>query len=250
MALQIPATHATYGNYLVLQPGPHIATRTTGVLWASGTARTLANIYANPGTNLESELRLILGLAECYTVLVGDLIDTTSGAANSGFGNSAQQTTLEAMRSVLVSTYGCSTDVVGVGMSQGHAAVCSYAIANPTKMRGVVGLIPGIDLENIRTDNYLSVRTYIDTAFGVTYPAALPGSALSSADGNLLACPWRGWAGDADPAVRVADARTFASLAPDNWLTVVADGGHDDTTLDSVDIDDLRSWIAGLSSVA
>lgn len=242
---------ATYGNYMIIRPDAPISTRNTGVIWSTGAGRTLANVQADgvSGSSLKSELRLIVGLGQTYTVIVSDLKDTVTNAANSGFGNSSEQSAMEAMRQVLIAA-GCDSDVIVGGISQGHTIAVAFAAAFPARVRGVFAGIPGCNLTNIRIDNFLGARAAVDLAAGVTYPAALPAGFETADKAATLATnstPWRAWAGDADPAVRIADARTFATAYGNlSALTEVSGGGHSDTTLDAIDLYDLRSWIASL----
>jgi hypothetical protein len=64
-----------------------------------------------------------------------------------------------------------------IGSSHGVACTLNYAVANPTLVAAIVGIIPAVDLEAIRTSDVMSLRAGIDTAWGVVYPAALPTAA-------------------------------------------------------------------------
>jgi hypothetical protein len=55
-----------------------------------------------------------------------------------------------------------------------HGVVCALTYASVRNVAAVVGIIPNVDLEYIRSANVFGLRGSVDLAHGVTYPAPLP----------------------------------------------------------------------------
>ena len=64
-----------------------------------------------------------------------------------------------------------------VGISMGNALNVRWAKENPTKVASIVGMIPACNLTELYNTNPGGLRAYIEAAWGVVYPAALPANA-------------------------------------------------------------------------
>lgn len=104
------------------------------------------------------------------------LLASDFGGPNT-FGNDLSMTRMSAARTWLTAQ-GCAPDeVMLLGASMGGLMALNYASRNPTAVKAVVGIEPLINLDEIRNGDTLGLRDEIDTAWGVTYPAALPARA-------------------------------------------------------------------------
>lgn len=235
----IPASDTTYGQARVLRP-ERSAYATVGVIWASGILSSMRTALQK-GNGVE-EFRIIEALAKTFTVVVCD----NAGSVN--WGNATGVAAMTYNRSLLTAQ-GCTGRTVVCGMSMGHSTVVQWAAANPGLVRAVVGFILSANLTNVRVDDN-GLRGSVDSAWGVTYPAALPANSSPHDRAATLAAasvPWRGYAGTADATLRYADAQAFAS-AVQGTLVSTAGGGHGDTTLSTVDVDVLTAWILGTTA--
>jgi pimeloyl-ACP methyl ester carboxylesterase len=70
-----------------------------------------------------------------------------------------------------------TTKVHLVCVSMGGAVGLRYAENNPTKVASYTGILPLLNLNSAYTTNYGGLRSAIGTAWGVTYPTALPAGA-------------------------------------------------------------------------
>lgn len=105
----------------------------------------------------------------------------------------------------------------GVGASHGCPSLLNYSLDYP--LTCMVGLIPAIDLQAIRVANTGGLRTSIDNAFGVVYPADLPAGANPTVETEALSSlPMNIWY--SDPA---SDA--FSENVP-AFITATGAEGH------------------------
>lgn len=128
-----------------------------------------------------------------------------------------------------------------IGTSMGATAALNYAADNPGDVACVIGLIPAIDLQAIRVADTGGARAAIDTAYGVTYPAALPAGSDPAARTLELDLPiWLATA--SDDAVSV-NAATFATATGATHVDVGA-LGHDNDAIAAVASSHLTSLLA------
>lgn len=129
-----------------------------------------------------------------------------------------------------------------VGASHGAGSALHWAAVNPTLVAAVVGIIPAIDYQAIRVADTAGLRASIDTAWGVTYPAALPvGANPSTRTADLQAIPIQLWTAS-DDAVS-ANASTFDTALPLCTTTSVGALGHTETAIAAVTAADVVAFV-------
>ncbi len=147
----------------------------------------------------------------------------------------------------MASVTGSSTTKIHlIGISMGGGTAYRYASLNPSKVASVTGIIP---LSNI-TYNYTSnlptgAQASIATAWGVTYPAALPSGAdlptLASAMNGVV--PSQAFYSTIDPYIRPADVQALATAAGGSAAAIDSAYGHANGTVGEMNIPALISWL-------
>lgn len=149
----------------------------------------------------------------------------------STWGNDTTVTRVEAGR-VLMGSYGCdNSKVVLVGISMGFLTAMSYARAHPTRVAGLVGVVPVTNPVDIYSNNRNGFRTEIGTAWGVTYPTPLPTRANPSDAANLAitaGLPCRLYYSTADTICLPSLLDSFASALPATKVVIDTSAGHTD----------------------
>jgi pimeloyl-ACP methyl ester carboxylesterase len=109
--------------------------------------------------------------------LVSDLIDlgfpAVAPTLGVEWGNATSMARITDALAWLRARNGTTAPAVLVGASMGACAAVTWAAANPTDVACIVGLIPAIDLQAIRVADTGGLRSSIDTAYGIAYPAAM-----------------------------------------------------------------------------
>lgn len=150
-----------------------------GVVMIGGQAQTGEEWLSNSSP---SQRALARALAERFPMVSVDVSST--------WGNDAGIGRIDSARTFL-GTLGCATDqIVLVGASMGAVVALNYARANPTRVAGLVAIMPAADVGGIRDGNIAGARDNINTAWGLPLGStsatdALP--ALASPLANLPA---------------------------------------------------------------
>lgn len=124
----------------------------------------------------------------------------------------------------------------------GVTAALNYAADNPGDVCCIVGFIPAVDLDALRDGNVGGSRAGIDTAYGVSYPAALPaGSNPADRVEELAGVPIQLWVASDDTT-----SVNAAFFAEDTGAEIhdVGTLGHDNDSLAAVDVSAVMSFIA------
>lgn len=151
------------------------------------------------------------------------------------WGNSSYRDRSQAIRDWLGTEYGATGPCVGIGSSMGAYNQLVDAAFNPSEFAGVVGIIPAVDGENIRTNNTGGFRASIDTAWGVTYPAALPAGANPAGNtGVYTGLPIQLWVASNDTTALTALASTFSTAVGAEYHNLGA-LEHTTTAMQAVD---------------
>lgn len=157
--------------------------------------------------------------------------------ANDAFANDTVMARITAARAFLASATGCSpnkTHLLGVSMGGGTAV--RYAALNPTKVESITGIIPMANIDALYQANTLGLRASIGTAWGVTYPTALPAGANLLAQAPAIATadiPVRFYYDDADAAIDPADVLALAVACDATTFEIPPDLGHVEGTIDA-----------------
>jgi pimeloyl-ACP methyl ester carboxylesterase len=155
-------------------------------------------------------------------------------------GNPAARTRIGEAISWSRANLGTVGPAVLLGTSMGCTGVLNYAADNPTDVAVVVGFIPLIDLDGVRVANTTGLRSVIDAAYGVVYPAALPAGANPALRTSELDIPIQLWtASDDDVSLNAA---AFASAVGADHRNVGA-LGHDNDAMAAVVVNDVLSFI-------
>lgn len=133
----------------------------------------------------------------------------------------------------------CTDDpAILIGTSMGATSALSWAVDNRSDTAGMIGVIPAVDVQQLRVDNPNGLRTSIDAAYGVTYPAALPAGS-NPKDMNFTSLPIQLWTASDDPV-----SVNAASVATDHRN--VGALNHTNTAVAAVDTEDVLSFIQAL----
>lgn len=131
---------------------------------------------------------------------------------------------------------------VGVWLS--HGAACGLNWHRVTQQcAAAVLILPAVDLEAIRTADTLSLRSSIDAAHGVTYPASLPAGVNPAQNtGAFTNLPTQIWYSSDDAvSANVTDFGTAVGAEMHNLGAL----GHTNAAIAAVDIASVVSFIEG-----
>lgn len=131
-------------------------------------------------------------------------------------------------------TLGGSADpVVALGIS--HGAPCGLLWhANSGPAACAVLIAPAVDLEDIRTNDTMSLRAAIDAAHGVTYPAALPNGVNPAQNTSLYEdLPQQIWYSTTDA---VSNGVTTYGTAVGAEMHATGSQAHGDAIIAAVDV--------------
>lgn len=139
---------------------------------------------------------------------------------------------------------GSSNDpVVLIGASHGAVSSLSWISENPGTVACAILIIPAVDMEDIRTTNALGMRTSIDAAWGVSYPAPLPPGANPAQNTNdYLSTPIQIWYADDDTICTTALTTAFGATISAEMHSV-GNLGHTDAAIAAVDSAQVLSFI-------
>lgn len=157
-----------------------------------------------------------------FTVIAGEM---AGNAFHNATGMARMSTALTSIASIGGVTSG---ECYLVGASMGGGMSVQWAKQNLTKARAIYNLMPLCDLNDIYVNNKGGLRASIETAWGVSYPTALP------AESNLLTgatairdaqIPVRMIYSDADALITVSSINAMATALgataiehdPANW---------------------------------
>lgn len=142
---------------------------------------------------------------------------------------------------------GCKSEkVVLVAGSMGNSVAFNYARSNLSSVAAIASFIPVCDLDDIRNNDRASYRGSIDAAWGVTYPAVLPGRAnpVTQPSGTFTGLNARLYVASSDTIALPSTATALVSLVGATASVVVASAqGHGDGAIQDVDPDDLISFV-------
>lgn len=194
-----------------------------GVIWCHAythTTETLLNPRGRPYS-----WRAIQQIAREYPLVISD-------QAEDNWGNVAGAMTVAdgifALQSAALPTKAAQGPVTLVGTSMGFTTACVYARTQPSAIKGIVGVLPLVDMNDIYNRNWNGSVAAIDLAYGGDYDPAVHSNAhnpLSFA--AALTFPIHLFVGATDPGATLAKAQEFAAAAPNVTITVLANVAHD-----------------------
>jgi predicted alpha/beta hydrolase family esterase len=190
-----PTHAAEQDTYLVPRLRP--ATVLPPILFCHGSTQDPYAVHGTSGTGSGSLFQNLCELGRY-------VFSASTGSTLTNWANAEAISRMTDLYNWSLSVSGYTgTKVHIVAESMGHAVACRWAAANPTKVFTITGIIPVTGIQWCR-DNNAGLRTQIDAAWGVTYPAALPAGADPFTDSTqtsvLATIPWQGYASSDDTA--------------------------------------------------
>jgi pimeloyl-ACP methyl ester carboxylesterase len=139
-------------------------------------------------------------------------------------------------RAVEAMNYGeANLDVTGkwtlIGGSMGNANQFATAKANPTRVKGIAGIIPLMSIPDIMSKG---VSAEVNAAYGGTYVDATDGPAhspISMATTIDPALPIHLWCAPDDTLVPYSIAEAFVATRPQTGFTTLPNGGHTNASI-------------------
>lgn len=157
---------------------------------------------------------------------------TMSGQA---FGNDNAMTDITSAIDYMGAQLGTPTSKVHlIGISMGAYTGLRYAVNNTAKVASFTGIIPLCDLNYIYQNNIAGLRPQIETAWGVTYPAALPSGAIISSSAAALngAVPSQLFYSTADALIPTSQVTTMGATIGANPVQAVdSTAGHNEPSI-------------------
>jgi S-formylglutathione hydrolase FrmB len=124
-----------------------------------------------------------------------------------------------------------------LGISMGGGTGIRYAGLNPSKVSALIGIIPMVDIDHLYQNNILGLRAAVGTAWGVTYPTALPADANLDTYGAIIDAnniPTKFWYDDVDTAILAADVVSMAALTGGTAVEIdPSDLGHTEGSINA-----------------
>lgn len=212
-----------------------------GVVWchsSGGAAKDALDHFNKPGT-----ARVVKAIADAgYPVAATDM-----GGSNTTWGNATGQARIGSARSWLQSAaVGAKAGkVIVAGTSMGTLNALNYARSNPANVAAVLLILPAIDMQKLRVDNYDgTIRGLIDTAWGVVYPATLPaGANPTDTPTDLAGVPIGMWYADDDPFYLSSTLVSYASSQGSAAPVSVGSLGHTEAAVAAVPTGDVVGMI-------
>lgn len=225
MTIVVP-TRSTYRNdvyapgeddYIVGPVSSWAGENPHGVIFCHAAGGTADAVMKN--TNQLTLLRVMGGWGA--TVHCGDLGGTP-------FGNDAVGLPSMEAAAAELDSWGVGPEKVLVGISQGFVMAAVYALNHPENVKAIAGIVPGIDLADLRTRDPL-LTTMIDAAYPPTYNDAVDGprhSPIRFADELDPDLPIHLWGSSNDPFVTPASVQAFIAARPQTEFTDIGPAGH------------------------
>lgn len=215
-------TWKTGAHWVMVEP--RLADTRPGVIFSPGGGGAGATSLVTPNNEIRS---LIFAVAEYYPVLAID-------DAGMAFANASDIADMTAALNFLHNQPGVDSGPVGcIAVSQGNTVAMNYYRDFPGTISCVAGIIPLVDMEDVRTNDNEGFRDEIDSAWGVTYPTPLPEGA-NPADDPPLGLPWQAWYSAWDNIVTEQTVLNMATVLDAEAINV-GDNGHSPLTVAAVD---------------
>ncbi len=169
-------------------------------------------------------------------------------------GNDVELAAMEGAVDSLLASGNCASDkVILIGASMGMLSISRYAMEHPTKVAGMVGLIPAIDIEDLRTRDALGTRSMINTAWSLPVgsyiggsdqtPVPTRGKPLDSANlAAVAAIPTPLWGASDDTVATAAAVAAYAAARANVVTHNVGALGHTDAAVRAVDPADVLAF--------
>lgn len=158
------------------------------------------------------------------------------------WGNTTSDTRIGSAKTWGQANLPCAAgDIALFGASMGADSALSWAYDNIADVLCVGGVIPALDLQAIRVANTLSLRAPIDTAWGVSYPTALPAGANPASNTSTLddVPQWFSYANDDAVSANIATYATATGATIDDIGAL----GHTEAAMLATDLDAMIDFL-------
>jgi pimeloyl-ACP methyl ester carboxylesterase len=227
-----------------------------GVIYVHGAGELASSVILGSTNGKTNESALLAAIASVYPVLAVDagVFGANNTTDSNSWGNPNAVTRIGQAITWLQSPIGAgglqnpagggakAGPVILVGISMGHVTSLNYAQQNPTKVAGIVGVLPLNDLDNLRDNNNPIVisgggRLSIERAWGIgawTAPGTPPlpagaNPALPANQTNLKNIPQLNFAAFDDTVCPFSTALALTTNMPIAQLVNMGNcGGHSD----------------------
>lgn len=238
-------------SYSILTKKSNIATGEVDWLWVPGNVRTgrygviLLHGASTPdqfvGQGWPAANKLAAALANAGIPCVSGYLGTNSTNTADPWSNDTHMARITSALAYLASATGASATKAHLfGVSMGGGAAFRYAATNPTKVASVVAVMPQSNISrNYTDDNPAGARAGIGTAWGVTYPTALPAGADLVAQAAAISAahiPVRAYYSTVDTLALPADVRALANAAGGTHEAIDSTAGHANGSLAKFDV--------------
>lgn len=126
-----------------------------------------------------------------------------------------------------------------IGASMGGLTALNWAAANPTKVAGIVLIIPVINLNDVKVNNRGGYASLVNAAHGGNYDQATQGATKNpqtmATAGKYAGIPILLYYGLTDTVCVPGEATTFAATVGPNVETVALNSGHENASYLAVD---------------
>lgn len=231
-----------------------------GIVFCHGAGELAATPLTGTAGSKAAETRLLWALASRYPMVMFDAGAGSGTTSPDNWGNANAVTRLgqaitwlqtPAAPGLSPGGGGAATGKVFlVAISMGSLLALNYAQAHPASVAAIVGILPAIDLDNIRDNT--AFKAAISSAWGTgtwTAPGtpALPGGANPAVAGNhsaIGAIPQRLYYAPDDAIVATATVTAFASAVGSSVSLVnLGAGGHSDASVGHVSASDVLAFL-------
>lgn len=226
--------------------GPH---GRRGIVVLPGQLQTPLDYVSDANPNQQTFFRELM-----RTGTAGAVIDATVAGWGSDLTGHDAVGAIETTR-IYLSNLGCATDkIVLVGASAGVTDALNYTRTYPSKVAALIGIMPAVDLDDIRDNNRGSARANINTAWGMTVGStsateALPSRANPNTTTNAASIASSGapvglYYSTADTIVIASTVTSFASKLGVTPTVISTSVDHSDALFGLVDMDEVVDLIA------
>lgn len=162
------------------------------------------------------------------------------------WGNDTVLARLETARTVLMAI-GCNSKLVMIGGSMGNLSIMRYMAEHPTNVICGVGIIPAIDIEQMRaTGANIGATPLIEGAWNLTPSDPIPPRGIPMGRiAEMTSVPWAGWYGGQDTVTESVDVAGIATALGTDSMAVQYDNtlNHGDALVKLCPWDDVVTWI-------
>jgi pimeloyl-ACP methyl ester carboxylesterase len=185
------------------------------------------------------------GAYPLYDTLCNNFLTIAPQLGGDTWGNSTGNTRVGQAKTYLQTTEVAKSGKIAiVGLSMGAIVALNYTREFPTNVACVVGIIPVIDIEDIRANNRSGLAAGINTAYGGSYVEATQGSTRNpSTYASTMSVPTKLWYASDDATALASKVTAYASAATNVTTVSVGALGHTEAAIAAATITDIVAFI-------